>query len=661
MEGYFLIQVLLLSSVCLLTNCCLLSKSGACAMQNSFYGGRLTLVDEGDLRQGSAPPWANQRLFVFKMPPSFFKGGHYHSKFGHRGFVRIWMPEEAPCSGDRSQHVFPSEITEQAFCLDSSLPCYQTPPSYDQSEPLEFSNITSAGITVTWPAWDETVDHGHGPIVEYRIQIKGPGEEKFTEIPKGRQLSHQFTGLRENADYKFRISVIRDHPFGEGTPSNEQTGRTSGAPLYANPEPLEFKDVTSSGITVTWPAWDPIFDTGTGPVTGYMIMYREEGHITWTSKETESLSVQLTDLTEETAYEVAIKLKYKQGNYTEQSTTQMVHTSLAEPPSFANPEPLEFRDVTSSSVTVSWPEWDPRADSGTGPVTRYKIYYRQEGNGEWKTEETSGTFVSLTELTDGTAYEVAVSLEDRNGDYTNASVAQIATTACEDLVITDLNYTSLSKRVGYARAIVMWSVEGVTDSCRVLSQSLSFRLLDILECGGVPPTVDVKPRVVHVEDGEARKRTVIHLKANSLYNLTLRLNTQTGTNKRSLSIQTVTTRPTGEPTNLESEMNNSDMVFRWNKPKCSKRNGPINSYHYTVATFMPNATNPAPVIAEHTEDNKIRLREDDPRIWPNEQYVFTVRATTGTGSGVLSSPTTDMQFVFESQHGAITDIMVSVT
>ncbi|PIK59436.1 hypothetical protein BSL78_03649 [Apostichopus japonicus] len=214
---------------------------------------------------------------------------------------------------------------------------------------------------------------------------------------------------------------------------------------------------------------------------------------------------------------------------------------LLEPPSFANPEPLEFRDVTSSSVTVSWPEWDPRADSGTGPVTRYKIYYRQEGNGEWKTEETSGTFVSLTELTDGTAYEVAVSLEDRNGDYTNASVAQIATTACEDLVITDLNYTSLSKRVGYARAIVMWSVEGVTDSCRVLSQSLSFRLLDILECGGVPPTVDVKPRVVHVEDGEARKRTVIHLKANSLYNLTLRLNTQTGTNKRSLSIQTVTT------------------------------------------------------------------------------------------------------------------------
>ncbi|PIK59433.1 hypothetical protein BSL78_03646 [Apostichopus japonicus] len=516
-------------------------------MQNSFYGGRLSFVDEGDLRQGSPPPWANQRVFVFQMPSWFFKGGHYRSKFGHRGIGRIWIPEEAPCGGEISKHVFPSEITEQAFSLDSSLPCYQTPPSYDQSEPLEFSDVTSTGVTVTWPAWNETVDHGHGPIVEYRIQIKGPGEEEFTEIPKGRQLFHQFTGLRERVDYKFRISVFRDHPFGEGTPSNEQTCRTSG------------------------------------------------------------------------------------------------------PPSFANPEPLEFRDVTSSSVRVSWPEWDPRVDSGTGPVTRYKIFYRQEGERRWTTEETSGLFVLLTELTDGTAYEVAISLEDMNGDNTNASVAQIVTTACEDLVITDLSYTSSSRRVGYARAVVMWSVEGDTDSCRVLSQNLSFRLLDVLECGGVPPTVDATPRVVDVKDVEARTRTVIHLTANSLYNLTLSLNTQTGTYQRSMSIQTVTTRPTGEPTNLLPEQKgNGDLVFHWNKPECSKRNGPINSYYYTVATFIPNAMNPPPVIAEHVEDNKIRLRIRDERLLQNQQYVFTVRATTGTGSNDLSSPTTDMQFVFES-------------
>ncbi|XP_071845105.1 contactin-2-like [Apostichopus japonicus] len=649
MEGYLLIQVLLLSSFCHLTNCCLLSNNGACAMQNSFYGGRLALVGEGDLHQGSPPPWANQRVFVFQMPTSFFKGGHYRSKFGHRGIGRIWMPEEAPCGGERSQHVCPSETTDEAFCLDSSLPCYQTPPSYDQSEPLEFSDVTSTGVTVTWPAWDETVDHGHGPIVEYRIQIKGPGEEEFTEIPKGRQLSHHFTGLRENVNYKFRISVIRDHPFGEGTPSNEQTCRTSAPPSFANPEPLEFQDVTSSGITVTWLAWDPTLDPGIGPVTGYMIMYREEGHRTWKSKETESLSVRLTDLTEDTTYEVAIKLKYKQEKYTEQSTTQTVNTDVAEPPSFANPEPLEFQDKTSSEITVTWLAWDPILDRGTGPVTGYMIEYHEEGRITWKREETESLSARLTDLTDGTAYEVAIRLRDRNGDYTDASVPQIVTTACEGLVITDLNYTSSSIRAGAARASVMWSVEEVTDSCRVLSQSLSLQLLDVLECGGVPPTVDATPRVIDVEDGEVRTKTVLRLTANSLYNLTLSLHTTAGKIQMSMSIQTDTTGPTGEPTNLLPEQKrNGDLVFKWDKPECSKRNGPINSYHYTVARFRRSRRNMVPVIAEHVEDDKIRLRKRDDRILPNVQYVFAVRATTGMGSADLSSPTTERQFLFSS-------------
>ncbi|PIK59432.1 putative titin [Apostichopus japonicus] len=619
-------------------------------MQNSFYGGRLALVGEGDLHQGSPPPWANQRVFVFQMPTSFFKGGNYRSKFGHRGIGRIWMPEEAPCGGERSQHVCPSETTDEAFCLDSSLPCYQTPPSYDQSEPLEFSDVTSTGVTVTWPAWDETVDHGHGPIVEYRIQIKGPGEEEFTEIPKGRQLSHQFTGLRENVNYKFRISVIRDHPFGEGTPSNEQTCRTSEPPSFANPEPLEFQDVTSSGINITWLAWDPILDTGIGPVTGYMIMYREEGHRIWKREETESLSVRLTDLTEDTTYEVAIKLKYKQGKYTERSNPQTINTDIAEPPSFANPEPLEFEGITSSGITVTWLAWDPILDHGIGPVTGYMIKYREEGHRTWKSKKTQSLSVRLTDLSEDTTYEVAISLRDRNGGYTNENIPQIVTTTCEGLVITGLNYTSSSRRAGYASTTVMWSVEGVTDSCRVLSQSLSLQLLDVLECDGVPTTLDATPRVIDVEDGEERTKTVLRLTPNSLYNLTLSLKTQAVTYQRSMSIQTVTTGPTGEPTNLLPEKKpRGDLVFQWDKPECSKRNGPINSYHYTVTRYRPNRRNPVPVIAEHVEGEKVRLSKRDQRISPNELYVFAVRATTGTGSVDLSSPTTERQFLFTSQ------------
>ncbi|PIK59438.1 putative fibronectin-like [Apostichopus japonicus] len=420
--------------------------STECSMkQPLIYGGRLAFIDDGSIGNDSPSPVAQQRVLVIKMPPSMSKGKKYPGRFG---IGHIVMAGGGPCGGERSQITCPLATTEESICLDSSLPCYQTPPTYAEPEPLSFSGVTATSITVTWPAWDETVDHGHGPIVEYRIQIRGPGELEFTEIPKGRQLSHQFNDLNENTEYEFRIGIIRDHPFGDGRPSNVQTTRTSAG----------------------------------------------------------------------------------------------------------------------------------------------------------------------------------------------------------DLVITDLEYTSSSRRAGYASTTVTWSVEGVTDSHRVLSQSLSLRLLNVLECGGVPTTEDATPTVIDVEDGEARTKTIPRLTANSQYNLILRLNTQTGTYERSRTIQTTTTRSTGKPTNLRLETKtNGNLVFHWNKPECSQRNGPINSYYYTVAKFKPNKRQkPAPVIADHTEDNSIRLKRSDTRILHNAQYIFTVRATTGQGSGDLDSPAADHQFIFES-------------
>ncbi|XP_071845847.1 uncharacterized protein [Apostichopus japonicus] len=448
MGRYFLINCafLLLLAFALPTKCCLLSTDGECSMkQPLMYGGRLAFIDDGSIGNNSPSPVAQTRVLVIKVPPSILKGKKYP---GRGGIGRIVMAGGGPCGGERSQITCPLATTEESICLDSSLPCYQTPPTYAEPEPLSFSGVTTTSITVTWPAWDETVDHGHGPIVEYRIQIRGPGELEFTEIPKGRQLSHQFNDLNENTEYEFRIGIIRDHPFGDGRPSYMQTTRTSAG----------------------------------------------------------------------------------------------------------------------------------------------------------------------------------------------------------DLVITDLEYTSSSRRAGYASTTVMWSVEGVTDSHRVLSQSLSLRLLNVLECDGVPTTEDTTPRVIDVEDGEARTRTIPRLTANSLYSLMLSLNTQTGTYERSKTIRTTTTRSTGKPTNLRLNIrDDGNLVFHWNKPECSQRNGPITSYYYTVAKFKPNRVKKPPlVIAEHTEALKIKLERSDTRIMHNVQYLFTVRATTGLGSGDLDSPAADHQFIFES-------------
>lgn len=39
--------------------------------------------------------------------------------------------------------------------------------------------------------------------------------------------------MEENTDYEFRVTVIRDHPSGEGTPSNTQMWATATDSNYA--------------------------------------------------------------------------------------------------------------------------------------------------------------------------------------------------------------------------------------------------------------------------------------------------------------------------------------------------------------------------------------------------------------------------------------------
>lgn len=102
------------------------------------------------------------------------------------------------------------------------------PPTYSPNSMIfSFHDVTPTSINVTWRAWDEALDNGHGPIVGYRIKIREAGEGTFVAVPKGMQLSHRFENLTENTQYEFQITVIRDHPFGEGRPSDIQRCNTS--------------------------------------------------------------------------------------------------------------------------------------------------------------------------------------------------------------------------------------------------------------------------------------------------------------------------------------------------------------------------------------------------------------------------------------------------
>ncbi|PIK44886.1 hypothetical protein BSL78_18271 [Apostichopus japonicus] len=109
----------------------------------------------------------------------------------------------------------------------SLLPPFILPVYANPSNVLNFSDVTSTSITVSWPAWNHETDIGDGPIIDYRIQYQEEGMTKsFMEVKKGGGLSHQFTGLQPDTQYEFRIVLVREGQGGEGAPSNTQRQRT---------------------------------------------------------------------------------------------------------------------------------------------------------------------------------------------------------------------------------------------------------------------------------------------------------------------------------------------------------------------------------------------------------------------------------------------------
>ncbi|KAJ8039739.1 Receptor-type tyrosine-protein phosphatase T [Holothuria leucospilota] len=86
--------------------------------------------------------------------------------------------------------------------------------------------------------------------------------------------------------------------------------------------------------------------------------------------------------------------------------------------SSAQSAPLNFQPVTSTSISLTWPQWEAGTDVGDGPVKEYVIEYREEGGSFMEGERTATRLTStITDLKAGTLYEFRIFLvrEGTNG------------------------------------------------------------------------------------------------------------------------------------------------------------------------------------------------------------------------------------------------------
>ncbi|KAJ8029710.1 Tyrosine-protein phosphatase Lar [Holothuria leucospilota] len=233
------------------------------------YGGRLTFG-------GNVSPLGNQllfgpggrkRIFIFQQPPGIHGKGWGHTKYftGLRGRGLIWT-SNGQCRGSQSgQSLCPT--TEQRPCLDSKKPCDAMVPSYSNEAPLKFSEVSPTSILVKWPAWNANDDQGSGPIETYIIQYRKKGVGNFQGIRKGLSLSHRFEELEPGTQYEFRLIIVRDHPHGEGPPSEIQPQSTPshGAKLDEDWTPI----LTGGGQTIVGINQGKVDLTPAAGISGY--------------------------------------------------------------------------------------------------------------------------------------------------------------------------------------------------------------------------------------------------------------------------------------------------------------------------------------------------------------------------------------------------------
>lgn len=505
-----------MSSFIVCSKCCISLSSGGCARGSIAFGGRLVLVSNDGAGLGDI-----SQPFIFVTPFAF--NSYLKSPLGY-GRGQIWIGKR-DCLGYGPQSQIYCPTDESRPCLDTTTPCFSDPPAYTKSEPLEFSDITEDSLRVSWPAWNETTDLGVGPVTQYKLQYKEEGSLFEDILLDAYTLQYQFDGLKVGTTYEFRITLIRDFPYIESQPSNVQNATTlyGEPPAYIQDYPLSFTIVTDNSITVTWPVWDETTGTGTGPITGYKLQYREQGN--------------------------------------------------------------DFQDIVIDDFTVLSSQVDGLKEGNT---YQFRIIL------------VSGTIEGSPSL-----IQNQISCGDINGS--------------------ELFLTTESRSIGRSRITARWTIRKLPASCAVSQQLITLQQLDNDDCT-LP-----SPGVIKTAKPSKKKKTFSGLRANWDFNITLQLTYPLGVYTLSKIQRTAETAPEAPPSNVKPVVKNNGMKgFKWEEPPCDMCHGKIVKYRYY------RQINGGKRSYYVTTDTYLYFKT----LAPGSQVTLQVQASTNVDFGPYSDPVT---------------------
>jgi hypothetical protein len=248
-------------------------------------------------------------------------------------------------------------------------------------------------VTVSWTA--PTVDGG-SPVTGYSVQVySSTGTPLRTQASS--TTSATVTGLTNGTGYLFAVRAV--NAAGEG-PLSPQSGTTTPRTVPGAP-----RNVTATpGNSQVVLAWVAPADNGGAAISGYTVTLSAGGSVVRTESASAS-PLTLTGLTNGTEYGFTV------------SATNTAGTGAATAPVLATPRtvPGAPRNVTAmpgnSQVVLAWAA---PADNGGAAISGYTVTL-SAGGSVVRTESASASPLTLTGLTNGTAYTLTVAAENVAG------------------------------------------------------------------------------------------------------------------------------------------------------------------------------------------------------------------------------------------------------
>ncbi|MGB6056990.1 MAG: fibronectin type III domain-containing protein, partial [Microthrixaceae bacterium] len=247
-------------------------------------------------------------------------------------------------------------------------------------------------------SWNAPTWIGGIGISGYRVYMSVNGGAAWTQVSPDNDSGDTtmlVTGLENGHSYRFVVFALNS--AGESGPSRV----IDSTPLTIPDAPTVTKTVESDGaLTVTFAA--PLSDGGS-TITAYKVSL--DGGETWSAAGSEAGSITLDELTNGTTYNVVIVAENAAGTGAESTAVSLTPRTTPDAPSIG----AVVGSDGELQIQIVAPEFD-----GGSPIVGYEVSL--DGGDTFSHQFGSGTeWATISDLTNGTAYQVVIRAENEAG------------------------------------------------------------------------------------------------------------------------------------------------------------------------------------------------------------------------------------------------------